>query len=81
MAGSGKEGGEIQVGVLVKEITQKLYGGTARGKTGIWHMGRGDAATLSSGHLSLASEVRWEKALASASHMITKHTEFASVFN
>ena len=27
MAGSGTEGGEIQVGVLVKEITQKLYGG------------------------------------------------------
>ena len=27
MAGSGMEGGEIQVGVLVKEITQKLYGG------------------------------------------------------
>ena len=44
-------------------------------------MGRGDAATLSPGHLSLALEVRWEKALASASHMITKHTEFAGVFN
>ena len=27
MAGSGMEGGEIQVGVLVKQITQKLYGG------------------------------------------------------
>ena len=27
MAGSGMEGGKIQVGVLVKEITQKLYGG------------------------------------------------------
>ena len=81
MAGSGMEGGEIQVGVLVKEITQKLYGGTARGKTGIWHMGKGDAATLSPGHLSLPWEVRWEKALASASHMITKHTEFVGVFN
>ena len=34
MAGSGTEGGEIQVGVLVKGITQKLYGG-ARGKTGV----------------------------------------------
>ena len=56
-------------------------GGTVRGKTGIWHMGRGDAATLSPGHLSLALEVRWEKALASASHMITKHTEFVGVFN
>ena len=39
MAGSGMEGGEIQVGVLVKETTQKLYGGTVRGKTGIWHRG------------------------------------------
>ena len=81
MAGSGMEGGEIQVAVLVKETTQKLYGGTVRGKTGIWHMGRGDAATLSPGHLSLALEVRWEKALASASHMITKHTEFVGVLN
>ena len=43
--------------------------------------GRGDAATLSPGHLSLALELRWEKALASASHMITKHTEFVGVFN
>ena len=41
MAGSGTEGGEIQVGVLVKEITQKLYGG-ARGKTGVWHRRRTD---------------------------------------
>ena len=41
MAGSGMGGREIQVGVLVKEITQKLYGGTARGNTGVWHMGKG----------------------------------------
>ena len=61
MAGSGMEGGEIQVGVLVKEITQKLYGGQ-RGKTEVWHMGRGDAATSSPGHLSLVLEVRREKA-------------------
>ena len=40
MAGSGTEGGEIQVGVLVKEITQKLYGGGARGKTGVCHRRR-----------------------------------------
>ena len=80
MAGSGMEGGEIQVGVLVKEIAQKLYGGQ-RGKTGVWHMARSDAATSSPGHLSLASEVRREKALASASHMTTKHTEFVGVFN
>ena len=80
MAGSGMEGGEIQVGVLVKEITQKLYGGQ-RGKTGVWHMGRGDAATSSPGHLSLALEVRREKALASASHITTKQTEFVGVFN
>ena len=56
------------MGVLVKEITQKLYGGQ-RGKTRVWHMRRGDAATSSTGHLSLALEVWWEKALASASHM------------
>ena len=80
MAGSGTEGGEIQVGVLVKEITQKLYGGQ-RGKKEVWHMGRGDAATSSPGHLSLALEVRREKALASASHITTKHTEFVGVFN
>ena len=37
MAGSGMEGGQIQVGVLVKETTQKLYGGTVRGKGfGTW---------------------------------------------
>ena len=80
MAGSGMGGQEIQVGVLVKEITQKLYGGQ-RGKTRVWHMRRGDAATSSTGHLSLAFEVRREKALASASHMTTKHTEFVGVFN
>ena len=68
------------MGVLVKEITQTLYGGQ-REKTGVWHMGRGDAATLSPGHLSLALEVRQKKALASANHMITKHTEFVGVFN
>ena len=44
----------------------------ARGKTGVWHIGRGDAATLSPGHFSLALEVGWVKALASASHMITR---------
>ena len=37
MAGSGMEGGEIQVGVLVKEITQKLYGGKeGRQGSGTW---------------------------------------------
>ena len=44
----------------------------ARGKTGVWHIGRGDAANSSPGHFSLALEVGREKALASASHMTTK---------
>ena len=55
--------------------------GRARGKTGDWHIGRGDAATSSPGHFSLALEVGREKALASTSHMTTKHTEFVRVFN
>ena len=79
--GGGTRGGQIQMGVLVKGITQKLYKGETRRKTGVWHIGRGDAATSSPGHYSLALEVGWEKALASASHMTTKHTEFVGVFN
>ena len=58
----------------------KIICGT-RGKTGIWHIGRGDAVTLSPGHFSLALEVGWVKALASASHMITKHPEFVGPLN
>ena len=50
-------------------------------KTGVLHIGRGDAATSSPGHFLLALEVGREKALASASHMTTKHTEFVGVFN
>ena len=53
----------------------------ARGKTGVWHIGRGDAATLSPGHFSLALEVGWVKALASVSHVITKHPEFVGPLN
>ena len=70
--GCGRGGGKMQMGVLVKGITQKLYGGRTRGKTVVWHMGRGDAATSSPGRFSLALEVGWVKALASASHMITR---------
>ena len=67
----------------MKGITQLLYkgGGGARRKTGVLHIGRGDAATSSPGHFLLALEVGREKALASASHMTTKHTEFVGVFN
>ena len=34
MAGSGMEGGEIQVGVLVKEITQNYMGERQEGRQG-----------------------------------------------
>ena len=34
MAGSGMEGREIQVGVLVKEITQNYMGGPQEGRQG-----------------------------------------------
>ena len=79
--GCGRGGGKIQMGVLVKGIAQKLYGGRTRGKTVAWHMGRGNAATSSPGRFSLALEVGWVKALASASHMITKHPEFVGLLN
>ena len=59
--------------------TKILWG--ARGKTGVWHIGRGDAATSSPGCFSLALQVGWVKALASASHMITKHPEFVGPLN
>ena len=55
--------------------------GGKEGRQGFGTCGGGDAATSSTGHLSLALEVRREKALASASHMTTKHTEFVGVFN
>ena len=79
--GCGRGGGKIQMGVLVKGIAQKLYGGRTRGKTVAWHMGRGNAVTSSPGRFSLALEVGWVKALASASHMITKHPEFVGLLN
>ena len=56
-------------------------GGRQEGTQGFGTWGRGDAATSSPGHLSLALEVRREKALASASHKTNKHTEFVGVFN
>ena len=39
------------------------------------------SANLVPGHFSLALEVRQEKALASASHMTTKHPECVGVLN
>ena len=79
--GCGTGGGKIQMGSSTAERknTKIIWG--ARGKTGVWHMGMGDAATSSPGRFSLALEVGWVKALASASHMITKHPGFVGLLN